>query len=124
MLVKIVLIENQNKNGHYDELGAQLSQASCLSPIANILAKKGTTQAVIKGLKALSTSEQRGIEPRAQHESEGIKVLRSLYLGHRPNATRRNSRELTMLGVNPQLPIHPLNTPGRDKNVRIKNKEV
>ena len=29
-----------------------------------------------------------------------------------------------MSGVNPQLPIHPLNTPGRDKYERIKNREV
>ena len=80
-MVKIVLVENQNKNGHNDELGARLSQAFCLSPIANILAKKGTTHAVIKGRKALLTSEQRGMKPNAKHESEGIKVLRSLTWG-------------------------------------------
>ena len=112
------------KNGQNNESGVQLGQVFCLSPIANILAKKGTTEAIIKGLKALLTSEQRGIKPSAKHESEGIKVFRSLYLAHRPNATRRNSRELTMSGVNPQLPIHPLKTPGRDKNERIKNREV
>ena len=76
------------KNGQNDELRAQLSQASCLFPIANILARKATlpakkkkggmTEVNNKGRKALSSSKQRGSKPSAKHELEWIKMLHSL----------------------------------------------
>ena len=80
MLVKIVLVENQNKKkGLNKELGAQLSRASSLFPVVNafarmgtilvgkgtLFAKKGITEVNNKGLKALSSSKQRGIKPSA-----------------------------------------------------------
>ena len=85
MLIKIVLVENQNKNGQNNELGAQLSQASCLFLVVNafarkgtLLARKGTTEVNKKGLKALSSSKQRGIKLSAKHELEWIKIFHSL----------------------------------------------
>ena len=69
-----------------------MSQVFCLFPIVNILARKGTilagkdtlfakkgiAEANNKGLKALSSSKQRGIKSSAKHKLERIKIFHSL----------------------------------------------
>ncbi|GMQ05329.1 hypothetical protein CsSME_00050398 [Camellia sinensis var. sinensis] len=88
-------------------------RAPYLSRRALSLPEKGTAETVNKGAESFlilqATRYQAKCEARIGMDQDTLLP----HPGHQLDVTGRNSRELIMLGMNPQLPVYPSNHPGK-----------
>ncbi|GMP35514.1 hypothetical protein CsSME_00007916 [Camellia sinensis var. sinensis] len=91
---------------HLPERAPHLPEKAPYSP------EKRTAEANSKRSKALNILQATRYQAKCEARIRVGQVTPLPYPGHRLDVTGRNSRDLVMLGMNPQLLVYPSNHPG------------